>query len=220
MSSRIRKLDEATRYVRLQLRELGDEARQTRLREGLTLDHVAAMVGVSRATIQRIEAGEGRRTAPETLARHCAALGLRASIKAFPIGPPLRDAPQLSLIARMRTRIEPGGWAWQYEVGMRILGDRRALDAVITRHAPPRRCGLEFFARFHDCQSQLRDVNLKQRDAGVDRLIVVVRDTNANRRALRGAAVVLREAFPLGTRRVLSALRAGRDPGANGLVLL
>jgi transcriptional regulator with XRE-family HTH domain len=217
MSSRIRRLDEAVRKLDWQLRELGEEYRQGRLRAGLTLKSLATAVGVSESTLRRIEAGKSRHTSPETLIRHGAALGMRTGIRTFPNGPPLHDAPQLGLIADFRGRIQPGGWDWDYEHRMPIQGDRRAIDAVISR--PTCRCGLEFFVRFHDCQAQLRDVLLKQRDAGLPRLFVVVRGSNANRRALRSAEEVLKTALPLGTREVLAAPAAGRDPGANGLVI-
>ncbi len=61
---------------------------------------------------------------------------------------------------------------------------------------------------------------MKARDLGVGRVVVVVNVTEANRRALGAAVDVLAVSFPLGTRATLAALSAGRDPAANGLVLL
>jgi transcriptional regulator with XRE-family HTH domain len=218
MSARTRRLNEAVRSLDRACRELGDELREARLQAGLRLDDVARAVGVSRSTVVRDERGESLRTAPETLAAHAAVVGLRLGLRAFPVGPPVRDTAQLALMTAFRNRIVDGHWRWEYEVGLPIPGDRRALDAVISR--PACRCGLEFFVRFHDCQAQLRRVLLKQRDAELPRLIVVVRGTNANRRALHAAEEVIRAALPLATRGVLAALSRGRDPGANGLVVL
>jgi hypothetical protein len=61
---------------------------------------------------------------------------------------------------------------------------------------------------------------LKSRDMGIGRVIVVVAATPANRRALLAAADVISTSFPLGTRAVLNALSAARDPGANGIVVI
>ena len=80
--------------------------------------------------------------------------------------------------------------------------------------------GLEFVTRFHDCQAQLRAGLKKQNDAHLGRLVFVVKATHANRRAVAAAADIIATTFPLGTKQVLAALRAGRDPGANGLVFI
>jgi len=96
-------------------------------------------------------------------------------------------------------------------------GDLRAFDATLELRPG---CGLEFVTRFYDCQAQLRSALLKQRDSGVARLIFIVKATHANRRAVAAAADIIATTFPLGTRAVMAALSAGRDPGANGLVFL
>lgn len=79
---------------------------------------------------------------------------------------------------------------------------------------------IEAFTRLADAQAQLRAVRLKARDLGIGRLVVVVGESLANRRALGEAGHVLADAFPLSTRRTLAALAAGRDPGADGIVVL
>jgi hypothetical protein len=94
----------------------------------------------------------------------------------------------------------------------------RAWDGV--GDLPGCACAFELVRRFHDCQAQLRAFELKRRDGSVDRLVVVVMATHANRRALRAARDVVAASFPLTTRQVMAALNAGRDPGADGVVLL
>jgi hypothetical protein len=74
--------------------------------------------------------------------------------------------------------------------------------------------------RFHDCQAHLRAFELKLRDGSADRLVVVVQATYTNRHGLALAKGVIESAFPLGTRKTMNALEAGRDPGRNGIVLL
>jgi len=79
---------------------------------------------------------------------------------------------------------------------------------------------IEAFTRLADAQAQLRAVQAKARDMGIGRVVLVIAATHANRNGLDMAADVVAADFPLGTRAVLSALGAGRDPGANGIVLL
>ncbi len=152
------------------------------------------------------------------MARHAAAVGMRARIKVYPEGEPLRDAAQVELIRRFRARLQaPHRIAFEVPVTDEPA-DGRAWDTVLE--LPGCTCALEFVTRFHDCQAQLRAFNLKFRDGRVDRLVVVAKSSQANRRALNAARDVLETTYPLGTRRTLAALTAGRDPGANGLVLL
>jgi hypothetical protein len=81
------------------------------------------------------------------------------------------------------------------------------------------RIGLEFYVRLADCQAQLRAAHLKQRDAELDRMVIVVKATHANRRALREAAPAIADTFPGSTRRLLAVLAAGEVPTTDGVIL-
>ena len=70
-----------------------------------------------------------------------------------------------------------------------------------------------------DLQALERDINLKRRDAALDRMILLVRDSRRNRDILRSTDV-LQRSFPLSTRAVMAALTRGQDPGADGIVIL
>ena len=200
------------------LQELGDGLRNARLNAGLTLREVGRRVGVVPSVILGLERAHLPGPRPELLSRHVAAVGLRARIKVYPDGDPIRDAASTALIGAFRAKLAVGQ-RFRPEVPVSDEpGDMRAWDGVL--YLPACTCGLEFVTRFHDCQAQLRALHLKQRDGSVDRLIVVVKATHANRRALSAARDIVAAAFPLGTRKVMAALAAGRDPGANGIVLL
>lgn len=191
-----------------------------RMRAGLTLAAVGRAIGVSASTVLRTEQGIGAGPRLEQLAMHADAVGLRARIGLYPADDPIRDAPQVRLLRRF---IDAIGGAVDAELERPVVSipgtnDRRAFDALLRLPSGP--CAVECFTRFHDCQAQLRDVALKQRDADVHRLVVVVAATHANRRAVAAVAGLIKVTFPLGTRAVLAALRDGRDPGGNGLVFL
>lgn len=152
---------------------------------------------------------------PILLARHAAVVGLRVRIKLYPQGEAVRDAGQVALIRRFREEVGEHG-KWAFEVPIPRSGDLRALDAVLT--VAGGRIGLEFYTRLADVQAQLRAANLKKRDAELDRLVVVVQATRANRRALREAGTVLVD-FPGSGRRLLATLAAGEVPATDGVIL-
>lgn len=146
-----------------------------------------------------------------------AAVGLKLWTTTFAAERAIRDAPQLILLRRFRERIGEG-WRWSYEVIVPVARDQRAADAVIRRGSAV--VMVEAFTRLADGQAQIRSVLLKARDMGIERVIIVVAESRANRRAFEQAADILASDFPLRTRTVLRALADGRDPGANGLVVL
>jgi transcriptional regulator with XRE-family HTH domain len=206
----------ATAQVNADVRELGADLRTARLMRGLTLRAVATSVGVGSSTILRTEQGSAPLRS-ERIARHAAAVGMRLRIRAYPAGPPIRDAGQVQLIRDFRTR-NPG-LRLRLEVPVAAYpGDLRAFDAVAELGGA--RCAIEFVTRFHDAQAQLRAAHVKQADARVDRLVLVVRGSHANRRAVAGVRGVLDGTFCLATRSVLAALAACRDPGENAIVFL
>jgi hypothetical protein len=99
-----------------------------------------------------------------------------------------------------------------------IAGDRRAVDAeaLVERTW----VGFEAETRIRDVQAAERKVQLKKRDAGLRRIFLVVSDTKSNRAVLRAHREALRTSFPLDTREVLRALRAGRPLSADGIVVI
>lgn len=183
---------------------------------GLTLRSVAAAVGVGSSTILRTEQG---RTPLRSgvLARHATAVGLRLRIRAYPEGAPIRDAAQIQLIREFRLRNPALRLRLEVPVAA-FPGDLRAFDAVAELGGT--RCAIEFLTRFHDAQAQLRAAQIKQAAARIDRLVLVVRGSHANQRAVAGVRDVLDGTVRLATRSVLAALAASRDPGDNAIVFL
>ena len=74
--------------------------------------------------------------------------------------------------------------------------------------------------RLADLQAQIRAAQLKAQAIGATRLIFVIAATRANRAALASVRSSLVAAFDLDSRRVMSELAAGRDPGRDAIVLL
>jgi hypothetical protein len=79
---------------------------------------------------------------------------------------------------------------------------------------------VEAETRLRDVQALLRRLSLKQRDADVDRIALVVADTRHNRHVLRLAAAEFAAAFPVLGRDALASLRAGSLPTGSSVIVL
>ena len=217
MPGRVNDHDDAQLAGRRLHVELGTVLRNTRLERGLRQTDVARATRTSGSHVSRLERGEIGSVAVADLLRHGAVLGLRLSARFYPVGGGLRDEGQLALLRQLRLRIGEA-FQWQLEAPLNIPGDLRAFDALLTNRRAT--IAVEAITRLHDAQSQLRAVSLKQRDGQVGRLVLVVKASHANRRALSAAKDVLSMSFPVGTKAALAALAAGDDPGQNALILL
>lgn len=216
MPAVLRALDEAKRRADQLRRQLGDELRQARIRSGLSQRAVAKALGISAATISRVERALVLNLTITHLARHASAVGMVVRADVLPAGAPIRDAGQLKVVNRLEPHVgAPFVWIIEMPVGPH---DLRAFDAGAI--APGCRIGFDVWSRVRDVQGQARASRRKQLDAGLDRLILVFGDTWTNRRAVSDAGEALRRAFPLTSRRVLGALRAGRDPGGDGIIFI
>ena len=198
------------------VRELADAVREARIGLGVSLTRLAELVGFSRSKLWRIENGLTRKLDLVEAAQLCQVLGLDLSVRTFPTGAPIRDAGHVRLIDRF-ARATPS-MAWTREHPIPISGDLRAWD--LFGRLDGHNIGVAAETKFRDEQALIRREHAKMRDAGVDRLILLIADTKANRATLREIRESLRAEFPLDGRQILTALNAGRDPGDSGIVLM
>jgi transcriptional regulator with XRE-family HTH domain len=198
------------------VRRFGDELRQARLAAGLSQASVAAAAGLSQQTMSRFELGKPPHPTFVQAARVAIMVGLDVRFNCYPAPGQLRDAGHVGLIGRLLARL-PSGVTRQLEAPVRP-GDMRAWDVLLKIGAV--RVGVLAETRIRDLQALLRRENRKQLDGRVDRLLLLVSDTNANRTSLDEAGDILATSFPLRTRAILSALGRGEAPSANGVVVL
>lgn len=215
MATREGNFDHARREAARMRSRLGDEMRRARRGAGLSLDSVGRACHLSASQVSRIEKGSVRQPSLEEVICIADVVGLDVVIRTFPRGDPIRDAGHARLLERLRIRLRPG-LSFRTEVPLPIVGDLRAWDAVVGGEGW--QVPVEAETVIDDGQALQRKLALKLRDGGFDHLILLVVDTPRNRAALE--ATPLREAFPLHGRSILGALRGGRDPGANGVVIL
>jgi transcriptional regulator with XRE-family HTH domain len=197
-------------------RSLGQEARNLRIGAGLTQSELSRAVGVSRGWLHRLETGRLRTLDLGRSTVLLAHLGHKLVVKAYPTGEPIRDAGHARLLDRFNARLS-AAWQRTFESPMPQRGDLRAWDMLLAGSV---RIGVEAETRLRDLQALERSISTKRRDSRVDRAILLVADTDANRALIARHVAILRSPFPLTTREILSALAAGRDPGADGIVVL
>lgn len=217
MVSRERPVDVGAAAARAILARLASEIRSARHQAGLSQLSVAAGVGISRSQYSRIERGRTPDLTIDMAARVFAVLGQALHVQAYPAGDPLRDAAQVALLERLRPSLHRS-FRWLTEVPLPIPGDLRAWDATACN--PAARIGIEGETRLRDLQAVERRVALKERDGGMDRVILLVANTRHNRDVVRAHGDVLNGRFPIPGPRALELLRAGLDPGGNALILL
>jgi transcriptional regulator with XRE-family HTH domain len=216
MGSRERPVDVGAARAREILARLPAEARNARLGLGLSQDNVAVALGISRSQYSRIERGRSPDLSISMATQLFAVLGFDLAVRPYPSGDPIRDAAHAALLERLHVLCHRS-LVWRTEVPLPIPGDPRAWDATIRGTF---RAGIEGETRVRDLQALDRRLALKERDGGMDRLILLVLDSRSNREAIRAHGDWVRQRFPIPGRRALELLGVGLDPGGNALILL
>ncbi len=195
---------------------IGRELLDARLAAGLSQGSVARAAGLHQSRISRTERSVAPLPRLDELARHCAVLGQELGARSFPVGSPVRDAAQRDLLTALQAMVT-GLFRWRFEVGLDIPGDKRAWDAWLDG---PGDIAIDAETRLRDVQDLQRKLELKLRDSGSPRLVLLVSATRHNRRVVREHREALRSTLPLDSRDVLAALRAGKVPSANGIAFV
>ncbi|MDQ3554100.1 MAG: helix-turn-helix domain-containing protein [Chloroflexota bacterium] len=190
MSVRERPVDRGRRVARIALRQVCQDARLARVAAGLSQRELGRVVGRSASWVARVESGQN-----ESLDL----ADLRALLAGVGLDPRQASAPRL-------------------EVPLPNPGDRRAWDALLRGAGV--RIGVEAETGPRDGQALQRRLSLKRRDGLVDHLVLVLSDTQRNRRFLREYGPSLRTDRPLGHRALATSLRQGLDPGGSGILVL
>ena len=196
---------------------IGREIKLGRTRHGLSQDALGRPLGFSGSKVGRIERGQAPKLTVADAILLLASVGLDLFLKTVPAGEPVRDTRHTSLLARL-ARLLHVTLGWALEVPLPISGDRRAWDALIS--GPGWRVGVEAEMHPNDRQALERKIALKQRDGGVQSVILLLARTEANRQFLRANEPELLARFPMSGRDVLADLRAGRQPRGNAIVFL
>jgi hypothetical protein len=139
---------------------------------------------MSHSQVGRIERGETQGVSIDQAARLATAVGLSLVVRTYPVGDPIRDAGHAALLDRFAGELHPS-LRWRTEVPIDVPGDLRTWDGVLSDRR--RRLPVEAETRVADVQAMQRRIALKQRDDGVDGVILLLAATAANRRVLTAA---------------------------------
>ena len=143
---------------------IGQELRTARRMAGVSQATLGSAVGLSDSEVSRIEHGAADWLTVVRASELLGTVGLSLWGKTFPEGPPLRDAAHLRLLAEFEARLAPTVRSHR-EWPIPTSRDRRAVDLVLS--GLPRSVGVEAETVLEDLQALEREVNLKQRDAGL-----------------------------------------------------
>jgi transcriptional regulator with XRE-family HTH domain len=201
------------------LTALGDEFREARLGAGLSQQQIADAVETSRARYGRIEAGAVGLLSIAQASRIAAILGLDLTCRVYPNGDALRDAAQVGKLELLAAAVSRP-LRWRTEVPLPALPDRtelRSWDASVELEGHSTRVEVEM--RIRDGQALARRIGLKRRDDPNGGLLLVIADTDRNRRVLALHPDLFPDLPRLRPSGVFEFLRAGRLP-PSGLVVL
>jgi transcriptional regulator with XRE-family HTH domain len=201
------------------LQSIANEFRSARLTLGLSQRRVAAAARIPRTTYGEIERAKYPDLTIVLAARVAALLGLDLVVALYAGVRSLRDEISARMTARVITTAGPP-LRYRTEVPLRRKTERpeqRTWDLVFLEGK--KRGAFEFESRLHDVQEQRRRHNLKREDDPVDTFVLVIADTDRNRRVLREFPELFADLPRLRTATVLNELKAGRLP-PTGLMLL
>jgi transcriptional regulator with XRE-family HTH domain len=195
-----RALYEGDRQFRHTARRFGDEFRLQRLRAGVSQAAVARAIGVDRATICRLEAGDPG-VSNEVRARAAAVVGADFRLSLYPAGSPLiHDAAHARLIEAL-IRLRHGTWRAIPEAPV-PGGGRQSTDLRLVR-------GLEtvlFEVETHlqVLEAVIREGNDKRERVAHDvgpigrvHSVLVLPPTRHHRDLVRAHSATMRAAFPV-----------------------
>lgn len=199
------------------VQRLGQDLHEARLALGPSQAAVGRRARLSRSKVGRIERGELANVSLCDLTVVGAVLGLELSVRAYPVGAPLRDHVHAELLERFRALIH-ASLHWATEVPLPNPGDLRAWDALIR--GANFRVGVEAETRVRDGQALERRIRAKQRDGGVDLVVLLLSRTRSNRAFVSSRSTSLDELFPANAAEVMRLLGAGTAPSGNAIVMI
>lgn len=200
-----------------QARKIGESVQLSRAAAHLTRAQASARAGIARSTLERIEGGDPT-VGFHTLVAACDAVGLDLVCQLYPgRGVSLRDSGQMA-VAQFLSAMASVRWRITLE---ETAGDHgEAIDMVLW--GPEEIVAVEIERLIVSYESQRRRASIKRdwlaaRHQRPVRLVMMLEDTRRNREAMSPWAALLEPTMPLGSRAVLTAIRAGTPLGNDGL---
>ena len=200
------------------MRRLVAEMIETRRVAGVSQELLARQLGRSQSVVSRLERlRDIDRVSLVDISEIASLLGLEFSAGLHPAGEPIRDKGHQALIGRFTATLS-AAFKVMAEVPLPIPGDRRAWDLLLR--LPAQLIGVEAETRIRDTQRLVRHVHQRERDGGVDVIVLLLAATRTNRELVDEIRVALGPAYCTPPRAILGALRSGQPVPGSGVVLL
>lgn len=178
---------------------------------------MASLLGWSQTEYWRLEANRTSNVSISDLAAAFSILGHEMSADVHPMGDPIIDRGHQALIMRFRELLS-AHFRVVAEAPLPYAGDRRSWD-ILLRLAG-QLTGVEAETRIRDVQALVRRIRARERDGGVDHILVVLADTRINRRLVAELRVALGTRFAASPRAILGALRSGQPLPGSAVILI
>jgi len=217
VATRETKADHGRRRGQQLVARILDELRTARVTADISQRTLASSLGWSQTEYWRFENGRARANSIVDVTAVAAVLGLELSVGLHPVGEPIRDKGHQTLIGRFRAQLSPA-FRVMAEVPLPIPGDRRAWDLLLR--LPGQLIGVEAETRIRDLQRLVRHVHQRDRDGGVDQILLLLAETRTNRELVDELRLALGPAYATSPRQILGSLRAGQPVVGSGVVLL
>jgi transcriptional regulator with XRE-family HTH domain len=201
----------------------GEDVRRMRLDAGVTLTALAAVVGVHRSHLARVEAGSARASL-EVLTAIGVALGADLGVRYFPgTGSRLHDRFQAAMTETLLQALDRR-WSVALEVPIG-RPSRGIIDLVLTDRSSPATVAAEVYSELRRLEQQIRwstekadglstrlgEVESPASSRNVSRLLVL-RSTTATRELARRFGATLSTAYPARTHDIVLALTTSTPP--------
>lgn len=216
----------ATRETRLQrgrrlgtqtLRRLINELRDERQLAGLSQRALANQLGISQAELSRLEQFGFSAVPLIRLSEMASVLGLELSASLHRKGDAVRDSGQQAAVKRILECVSPA-YVVSREALLPNVGDQRSWDILLRLESLL--VGVEVETRVRDMQALVRRIRERERDGGVDDVLLVLSDTSHNRELVGQLTEALGPRFRTPPKLILAALRAGRPLPGSGVILI
>jgi len=218
MATRETRSDRGRAKARFVVAKLVGELVEARRMAGLSQTALAGLVGWSQPEVSRFEHLVRRDTVTfDAIARVAANLGLELGANLFPIGDPVRDKGHQALIRRLRAILAK---AWRVVAEMPLPNPRDARSWDLGLRLEAQRVGVEAETAIRDVQRLVRRMRARERDGGMDEVVLLLAGTRGNRALLPQLLEALGPRFQTSRRQILSALREGRPIPGSGVILL
>jgi transcriptional regulator with XRE-family HTH domain len=196
---------------------IGVEVTLARTNLALTRNAAARLAGVSASTQERVERGDPS-VQFRTACRVASAVGLKVWGRAFPVrSPSLRDTGQLRIADILR---RAGHESYRIVLELAL---ERGRSADMAFFGPDEIIVAEIERLLADFQAQYRSGVMKRDELAAIhqrpvRLVLVIEDTQRNRRAVQQHAALIRSTLPAGSREVSRAIRTDQQLGRDGIL--